>query len=437
MTHEEVVNGRFALSAARLFDGHSTRADHAVVIEGDTVTEVVPRLALPVSIVCHHEPDCTILPGLIDTHVHFMRWQGPRYLAFGVTTVRDTGSDLDWILARREEWTENPWPRILSLGPLIDGKPPYHEFVSRGCADALEGVTAVRETADRGVDGIKFYTNLEPEWLPGMVREAHASGLKASMHCLSGGVVSAARAGVDEVYHLDGVLADVWPDHPPGWLFLWGLPEFAATLDRQRRLADQIRAAGMTATPTLAYWDSQWRVRSEQGIATDHGLIPSPLTEWQVPPPDLPMSEQWRRALQAAQGFVGLLLERGVPILAGTDVPFGPMVPGLSLWDELILLAEAGLSAEEAIRGATSEAGSFMNRPELGTLAPGSAADVVVVRGNPLEAIPERPDISRVVVSGQCLDPQDLLGTADSDPSVLADEPWARQLERHWERRQD
>ena len=422
-----------AFSGARIFDGTRVLADHAVLVEAGAVSAVVPRDSLPREATLYHADDCTVLPGLIDAHVHFMRWQGPLFLAFGVTTVRDTGNPLRWILDRRGEWREKRWPRILCLGPLLDGPVATHEDVCRSCRDLAGALTAVRETAQSGVDGVKFYVGLDPDWIPGMVNESHAQGCKASMHCADSGVLLAARAGVDEFFHLDGILADVWPDHPPGWLDLWGAPGFGRTLDRQRDVADGICALGVTATPTLAYWESQWRLRTPDYLGpADLGHIPPPLIGWQAVPPDTVSAERWRRALRSAQSFIGLLLERDVPVLAGTDVPCGLVTPGRSLWRELELLVEAGMSPTHALRAATSAAADFLDRRDIGRLAPGAAADMVVVRGNPLEEIPSRPDIAMTVQGGEAYRPEDLLAAQDNS---LADEPWADQLRRHYETR--
>ena len=428
-----ISGGVVAFSGARVFDGTRILADHAVLVAGGVVSAVVPRDSVPAEAVRHHEADCTVLPGLIDTHVHFMRWQGPQFLAFGVTTVRDTGNDLKWILDRRGEWERNPWPRILCVGPLLDGPTPTHPVVGRPCKDLADAVRAVRETVNAGVDGIKLYVGLDPRWLPAMAAESHAGGRKASMHCAGGGVLAAARAGVDEFFHLDGILVDVWPDRPPGWLDLWGLPEFDRTLDQQRAVADSIRESGITATPTLAYWDSQWRIRTPDSLGPeDLRYTPPAMIQWEAVPPAPSSSEQWRRALGAAQRFVGLLSERGVPILVGSDVPCGLVPPGRSLWRELELLVEAGLSPRQALRAATCDAAAFLDRPDLGRLTPGSAADMVLVRGDPLECIPSRPDIVLVVRDGVVYRPEDLLPTTQQS---LDDEPWAVQFKRHWERR--
>ena len=87
------THGRFACTAARVYDGLRTLTDHAIIVENGVLLDVVPADSLPNGLPVWREPDCTIIPGLIDTHTHFMRWQGPRYLAFGVTTIRDTGNN--------------------------------------------------------------------------------------------------------------------------------------------------------------------------------------------------------------------------------------------------------------------------------------------------------------------------------------------------------
>jgi len=432
MTPAPVSSPLIAYTADRVFDGNQTWINQAVLVQNGAVTGIRPSHELDRSIPLISKPGCTLLPGLIDAHMHFMPWQGPQYLAFGVTTVRDIGNDLNWILARRTEWPAKPWPRILCVGPLIDGPHAFHQFVSRACADLPSALIAVRETAQAGVDGIKLYVGLAPDWLGPMAREAHAAGLKVSMHCAGAGVLAAGRAGVDEFFHLDGILADLWPDHPPGWLNLWGLPDISRKSDRQREVADKIRELGLTATPTLAYWDSQWKARtSDYPHSADLRQVPVQIIKWQAGGISDPAgSEQWRKALEAAQRFVGLLYQRGVPILAGTDVPCGAVPPGLSLWRELGLLIGAGLTPEQALRTATTNAANFLGHPELGRLRIGASADLVFVRGNPLDRIPETPDIPLVLRQGQPYSPSELMAAASQVP-LSTNDPWYLQFRRH------
>ena len=430
--------GRMAYTSERIFDGEHLLENHAVLIENDMVFDVVPVAALPRNMPLYQQSDCTIIPGLIDTHIHFMQWQGPLFLAYGVTAVRDTGNELQWILERRKEWQEHLWPRILCLGPLLDGPSPNHPVVARSITDLDSAIAAVRETVAAGVDGIKLYTGVAPEWMPAMARESHEGGRKISMHCLANGVLAAGQAGIDEFYHLDGILADVWPDHPPGWLDVWGDPNFAGTWDRQQHVADAVSNLGMTATPTLAYWDSQWRIRAEVGASSEERrYMPPELARWASAEPDSAAAARWRCALDAAQRFMDLLLEREVPVLAGSDTPCGGILPGQSLWRELSLLVESGMSPQRSLRAATSDAADFLQRPELGRLRKGRSADLVFVRGDLTKHIPERPEIVLVVRDGAVYQPKELLQAAKAAASTMKSDPWARQFELHWAKKQE
>ena len=413
----------FACLADGIFDGQKILSDAAVLVEGETIRAVVPADQVPAGWPVLTEPGAMIIPGLIDAHVHFLRWEGPLYLASGVTTVRDTGNDHEWILARRAEWKEHAWPRIFCVGPLIDGPKPSWP-IGRACADAEEGAKTVSEVAASGVDGIKLYAGLPPEWLPPMAEAAHAAGLPVSMHCQTSSAIAAGAAKVDEFHHLDGLADDLWPGRPPGWLEVWGHPEFPKMQDRQKAVADRIRAFGMIATPTLAYWDS--RVRSagpDYPPQEAAGLLPAKVSAWFssacARQPDAAAQDTWRRASEAARRFTGLLIEREVPILAGTDVPCEHIMPGTSLWREMSLLVQSGMTAEQALRSATSEPARRLRMSHVGRLAAGFAADIVLVKGNVTGRIPESPDIRAVVRGGRLYRPAELIAAAkteDADP---------------------
>ena len=420
-----------AYAADRIFDGDRVIEGHVVLVEGPTITGIIPSGDLPAGISIEQHPGCTLIPGLIDTHMHFMRWQGPVFLAYGVTTVRDTGNDLAWILQCRDEWSQHAWPRIVSLGPLLDGTPPAHDQVTHAITDTAGAVAAVRDTAAAGVDGIKLYASIAAEWIEPMTEASHAAGLKVSMHCLPHGVLVAGRAGIDEFYHLDGILADVWPEHPPGWLHVWGDPDFDKTWDRQQEVADTIASMDLVSTPTLAYWDSQWRIRSAVGPCPEEQLyMPADLFTWAAAKPDAELGATWQRAWEAALRFQGLLLDRSVPTLAGSDTPCGGILPGQSLWRELQLLVAAGQKPIDALRSATSAAADFLERPELGHLRRGAVADVVVVKGDPTASIPDRPEITKTIRHGVTYAPKELLKAAETADPAWRDEPWGRQLKK-------
>ena len=423
----------FAWTADRLFDGQRVLVDRGVIVSGGKIRGIVRTQDVPDDIPLTGEPDTTILPGLIDTHTHFMSWQAPLFLAYGITTIRDTGNDLHWILKQREQAGRGVCPEIVAVGPLLDGPEPGHPLVSRACLDPDDAAAAVREIVEAGVDGVKLYCGIFPEWLPGMTEAAHRAGLKVSMHCHRRGVLPAIRAGVDEFFHLDGVVTDVWPDSPPGWLNLWGRPEFIKTRDAQLRLADEIKRSGMTATPTFAYWDSRRRGHDPDcNPKTISPHVPAEMIRWQTPTEKTrELSEEWGRALEEAQRFLGLLLDRDVPVLAGSDVPCGAVTPGLSLWHELSLLSEAGMTPLRALQAATSDAAAFLNRTDIGGLFDGARADMVIVRNNPIEIIPEDPEIVSVVHRGLVCKPSELMETAEKAAVSIRNDPWSEQFRRH------
>lgn len=416
--------GVWALEADRIFDGEKILTAVAVIVRGDRIEKLLPSADVPPGVPRHCIEGSTILPGLIDVHAHFACWEGPLFLAYGVTTIRDTGNALDWILARRAEWPRQCWPRIYCLGPILDGPRPFHRELSRACFDRASAVAAVQATASAGVDGIKLYVGLDPAWIAPMVEAGHAAGRKVSLHS-GGGVLRAGQAGVDEFFHLDGLLNDLWPDHPAGWLELWGRPEFACTRARQSAVADAIAGMSLVATPTLAYWDSQERIRKTgYTCAEDSPHVPrAVIASQRGAAPDPAGAVLWRRALEAARDFTGLLLERGVRILAGSDVPCGAVPPGLSLWRELALLVDAGMTPIAALQSATVAAAQFMDQPALGCIRPGAQADLIGVRGDPTRTIPADPEMTLIMRAGKRFSRETLLEAAQTAEATLLTEP--------------
>lgn len=410
-----------AYVADRLFDGETVRLRTAVLVRGTTILGICDEEQVPSGARVLRFPGCTVLPGLVDAHVHYMSWQGPLFLAHGVTTVRDVGNDLAWILDARDAATRKPWPRIVCTGPLVEGPRAVWSF-GRSSPDLDACLALCDELINAGVDAVKLYASIPEPWVPALVERVHAAGRKAVMHCLTTPAVAAAEAGIDEFFHLDGLLPSLWPERPKGWLELWGHPDFASTLPAQERAADRLAASRVAATPTLAYWDSRCAdVRGAYG--SDRPPVPDAVRAWQedVFPRRSGTDETWVRGRDAAMRFAGMLRERGVPLGAGTDEPLEGMMPGMSLWRELALLADSGLGAEGALCSATSVAAGLLDLPDAGRLRPGSRADLVVVRGDPTVTIPRAPDIRLVVRDGTEHTAEEMRATcaaADSTPEA-------------------
>ena len=163
--------------------------------------------------------------------------------------------------------------------------------------------------------------------------------------------------------------------------------------------------------------------------------MPADLFTWSAAERDAELGETWRRAWRAALRFQSLLLARQVPTLAGSDTPCGGILPGQSLWRELSLLVAAGLSPVAALRSATAVAADFLEQPDLGRLQKGCAADLVFVRGDLSQQIPERPDLARVVRDGTEYAPTLLRQRAETVEASWRDDPWAQQFAQHFAKR--
>ena len=325
----------------------------------------------------------TVLPGLIDAHCHVLSTTerspgfgplpplhgeaprpaalghyilaaaGERIVRSGFTTVRDVGSYDDEASALKEAVNLGivPGPRILTCGRILSATAPGGAIFGSMYREAdgpWEMRKAVREQIRRGADYIKFMAtgarsvvaeDPEPpqmtlEEMTAIVDEAHRMGRRVAAHAEGlAGTRWAIEAGADTIEH--------------------GL-----SLHRDPALLDTMAGRGMVLVPTLTTFHDL-----AQRFAAD--FAPA-------------LVEQAKRQLEEALQTVAAARAAGVILALGYDS--GP--PGASA-NELLRLAEAGLSPIEALRAATIGGAAALGRPDLGRMAVGAIADLVVVDGQP------------------------------------------------------
>lgn len=388
---------RAVYRADRLWDGSSASAREgaAVLVRDGRIVAVVPADEVPAFEEFRGVPvssfrGCTILPGLIDAHTHLAPWMLPAFLSAGVTTVRDTGGRVDVLVALREAARTSPArsPRVLGTGPVLDGPTARWTGIGRAHADATAIVASVHELADAGVDAIKLYTDVTADQMRAATTAAHGRGLPVLAHLGPAGTVAARHAGVDEIEHLSGIVPTILP---PG----------AAT--------DEVALSAAAAIPwhctTLVVWDRLARSRDPvfASDARNSWVHPDIRAAWLRFPHralDTATTTGRQAAVVAMKRIVRPLLERGARILTGTDTPWPWLVPGWSLHDELALLQDAGVTRLEVLRAATSAAAAALGRDDLGRIAPGATADLLVVEGDPVLRLPDLARIRHVVRDG-------------------------------------
>ena len=426
-----------ALVGATLIDGTGgpPMTDAAVVVRRGRIESVSERsgFQLPKKT---REVDVSgrwIVPGLIDAHVHLEPttiWARPRFLAWGVTTVRNVHGGVNTLsqLRKRGDPATSEGPRVYSAGAMIDGRPPtYPDAIGvNGENDARKGVDRL---VTSGADFIKVYTRIDASLLRAIVDEAKAFNLTVTGHLGMTDALTAAKAGITSIEHLSGVpeaasksASSLFTAHYrgfyPGWTAFqrsWATLDSAALTRVAQRLAD----AKITLVPTLVLHETLSRL-SEPGLSRDPALQDVPeeqQREWDVQgmiaaagwaDPDF---DAFRRARPMQDLFVRVFAAAGGRIAAGTDASNPMLVPGYSQHREMELLVRAGLSPRESLRAATRNVAVLLGVDSLGLIAPGNVADLIVLSKDPLADIRNTRAIQAVMARGHLLDADSIRAT--------------------------
>ena len=421
-----------ALEGATLIDGAGgdPKRDALIIIRNGHIEAVahvneipVPRGAEEISLVGK-----TIIPGLIDSHAHVERWATQRYLAWGVTTVRDLHGATDTALALRSQMNLGSilGPRMFTAGAMIDGVPPTYPNAT-GVSTPDEARRAADQHAVAGVDYLKVYTKITPNLLRPLLDEAEKLRLPVAAHLGETDALTAARAGVASIEHMAGVVQAAtgdatysyaysnfltgWTVEEKGWAGL----DSAAVARTARALAE----TKVTLVPTLVLHDMLARLdnpilllRPGMEDVPDNAQsvrgVPSLLvrTAWHAAD-----FEAFRRSRRRQDQFVREYRRAGGAIAAGSDAANQLLIPGYSLHEEMSLLVAAGLTPLEAITAATRRGAQLLHADSLGMLAPGKVADLVVVNGNPAGDIGATRNIAMVMIRGRVIRPDSLRAT--------------------------
>lgn len=414
------MSDRSVLVADHLFDGHQWRDGRTgVVLDGNRIVDVMPAAALP-----HEGPRIielpstwTLLPGLIDMHVHLGDWSAPedvtrsrermmvhaaenarKLLAAGITTVRDVGAPNGVAIAVRDAVNGGQLQasRVFAAGRVICMTGGHGSEVADGAAaNQVTGVDecrrAVREELRAGADLIKFTMDgarrvpgkavleFTQEEASAIVDEAHRLGVAAAAHTFQPETVAIAlNAGADTIEH--GL--HLSPENIQTMVGngTWLVPTVTVTHHIIAHSEREIRESNEYGAQALAH--------ARQAAATQEA--------------------SFRAALDA-----------GVRILAGTDT--SSVAGGLdSLPGELDHMRSLGMSIDDVLRSATSSAAEALDRVgDLGVVAPGALADLLAVDGVPSDDLSclRRPRL--VVTNGRFVLPGMSTPPPTSLPALL------------------
>ena len=379
-----------AIINVRVFDGEDVADATSVIVDGQLITSVGG--AVPEGATVMDGAGATLLPGLIDSHVHTDLDGLRTALAFGVTTelemqghwsakkrreiaARDDVADLrtsgmgvtrrgghpsEYVTASGSLLIRLVYPLLPSVRTPAQAK----RFVARQVANGADYIKVFIE--DGSTIGYPGLPVVEQPVLLAAIEAAHEHGLLAIAHVsTANGASRAIASGVDGLAHL-------FLDAPtPG-------------------IIEAIASAGAFVVPTLVTLSSAFG-NAPAGLAADPRVRGRLSPAW-LESLGRSMDVYPQGDLAVSSACVRELRDAGVEILAGSDVSeplpmLGGLAHGASLHHELQLLVEAGFSPVEALRSATSVPARRFSLPDRGRIVPGARADLLLVDGDPTSTI--------------------------------------------------
>lgn len=419
--------------------GAPAQRNMAVVITGDRITEIgkIGHVHVPKNAEVFDETGKFLIPGLWDMHVHwYAKKYLPLFIANGVTGIR-----LMWGQPIHHQWRKEIeqgtllGPRMVIASPIVDGPNPFWPG-SIGVANEEDARLVVARVKQDGADFVKVYSRLPREAYFAIADEAKKQGIPFEGHVpFSVTAEEASDAGQKSFEHLFGVLPgcslrgdelnkairdDLAESIASGTRLDFELGQRFRKLshveldsystEKAAALFARFKKNGTWQCPTLTV-NRSYAYIDDQAFRNDPRLKYVPIrikSDWEPgrdptlvgrTPEDVVFA---KNEFQKGLEVTAAMQRAGVGILAGTDVLNPFCFPGFSLHDELALLVQAGLTPMEALQSATLNPARFLGKEkELGTVATGKIADLVVLDANPLEDIGNTRKIVGVVFGGR------------------------------------
>jgi hypothetical protein len=388
-----------------------------------------------------------IIPGLWDSHIHFafekdLATSMPNlFLYHGITSLRDTGGEFDFVNKFKQEAISNPKTksRVKIAGPLIDGKfnvydgsNIYFPKLSIQNIDNNQLERNVRLLIDKKVDFLKAYEMLSPAQFKILSNLAKENNLKLTGHVpLSMSVIEASNLGLNSMEHLRNLELS--------------MTEMSEKLFQERKNL-LLNKSSIKGSELRSLIHSKQRMKSINDLDSIkiNNVIDALIKNdvWQIPtlilyknfanktfknPDYLPFlnllpeerKKEWINKINAiddvinkdiidytvwSKKMVDYMHDKGISFMAGTDTPIGFLIPGLSLHQEIQELYESGLSELEAIQTATINPAKYFNlENSLGRIKSGFIADLIILDKNPLESISNTKSIHAVIKEGHLM----------------------------------
>ncbi len=445
----KVSGPKVVLTHVRVIDGTGAPAveDQNVTIEGGKIIAIAKgadvAAAAGTTVLDLH--GYSVMPGIVGMHNHLfyiaradldssphyeppvmvpqMTFSAPRlYLAGGVTTMRTTGSVetyTDLNLKHDIDVGKLPGPHLDVTGPYLEGATSY--FIQM---PHLTSADDARQTVDywigQGVTSFKAYMNITRAELKAAIEEAHKHGIKVTGHLCSVTYKEAAELGIDDLEHGFFVNTALDTDKKPDVCSQSAGQETLALMEpngpEAKALIDTLVSHHVAVTSTLPVFEGdpgngrpplrQQELDAMTPQAREDFFMVRAINASR-PPRKIDPALLWKHELALEREFVAA----GGLLLAGPDpTGNGDVLPGFGDQREIELLVEAGFSPVEAIKIATLNGAVYLGQEkQIGSLAVGKNADLVVIKGDPSKQIFDVEHVEIVFKDGVGYDSQKLL----------------------------
>ena len=435
-----------ALTHVRVIDGTGAAAteDQTIVIADGKINAVGTNVTAPANAKVLDLTGYTVLPGLVGMHDHMffpmggtppmysnMGFSFPRlYLALGVTTIRTTGSVqpyLDLEIKKLIDAGRMIGPKMHVTAPYLEG-PGAYTPVMHTLTGADDARRMVNYWGDLGATSFKAYMNITRDELRAAVEEAHKRGLKVTGHLCSIGFREAAEIGIDNLEH--GLFPDSefvpnkQPDKCPGAAVSATLRTLDVRSDPVQETIRTLVAKHVAVTSTLPVFEASAPMAPAQAgpnaIGAASALL-NPrmlnvmnnearvryLTARSRVAVNSPQADLVRKSMDFERAFVAA----GGLLIAGLDpTGNGGVVAGFGDLREVELLVEAGFTSVDAIKIASLNGAKFLGEDsQIGSIAIGKQADLMIVKGNPAAKIADIENVEIVFKDGVGYDSEKLI----------------------------
>lgn len=381
------------ISGATLIDGRGgfPVSDAVVVIENNYIQAVGTAETIEIPNDAHliDASGLTLLPGLIDAHFHLINHPGfpALSLSHGVTSLRDPGAWIESYEDARASGLMNP--RLFLTGPHLDMWPPAYPENSYILQDRQEAITMVNRFADQGASAIKVYFRLSLDLIKAVCETADDRGIPVTAHLEITDARDAILAGLDGIEHITSFGTAL-------------LPIREAEAYRQSILADNsARRQGRYEVWSRIPIDGPESDSLIRFVAAQETFVCPTLGAFEYRDSPEKTDSIRTKGFEQMLAFTGKASQGGVRMVVGSHgaIPYGGF--GWAFQHEMELLAEAGMKPADILVAATLENARFFRIADrLGSIEVGKQADLILIRGNPLDDISAMRNIERVMLNG-------------------------------------